>query len=112
MPFLVAYDIADPGRLRRVARLLERRARRLQWSVFLFRGGPTEVAALLDEAARLIEPANDVIQAWPVPGNGTPALTRGTPHCVAPLAVVLGGSRALFVAPSVLPTRSPDEDAP
>ena len=38
MHYLVAYDIADPRRLRRVARLMERRATRCQKSVFLFRG--------------------------------------------------------------------------
>lgn len=36
--FLVAYDIASPRRLRRVARCLERQAIRTQKSVFLFQG--------------------------------------------------------------------------
>ena len=45
MSFLVAYDIADPKRLRRVARLLERYALRCQKSVFLFDGDETGVAA-------------------------------------------------------------------
>lgn len=45
MEFLIGYDVADPARLRRVARLLERRARRLQWSVFVFRGTVPEITA-------------------------------------------------------------------
>ena len=33
--WLIAYDIADPGRLRDVAQILEDHGRRLQQSVFL-----------------------------------------------------------------------------
>ena len=89
MPYLVAYDIADPRRLQRVARFLERRALRLQKSVFLFDGDRDAVSALLDQAAELIRPAEDVVQAW--------ELARGTPSPVAPAGVVLGGRRPLFV---------------
>ena len=50
MPYIMAYDIADPGRLRRVARLLERHALRCQKSVFLFQADRPAVEALLDQA--------------------------------------------------------------
>ena len=59
MRYLIAYDIADPRRLRRVARLLERRALRCQKSVFLFRGDAVEVERVLDELAPLLDPAQD-----------------------------------------------------
>lgn len=42
MYFVIAYDISHPRRLRRVARLLERRAVRCQYSVFLFSGTADE----------------------------------------------------------------------
>src|SRR5207302_53333 len=47
MLYLVAYDVADPRRLRRVARVLERAALRVQKSVFLFRGEEAPLVALL-----------------------------------------------------------------
>ncbi|HEV3384105.1 MAG TPA: CRISPR-associated endonuclease Cas2, partial [Gemmata sp.] len=57
--FLIAYDIAHPRRLRRVARVLERRGVRCQYSVFIFRGTETELRNLLDELATLIKPTED-----------------------------------------------------
>src|SRR5258708_71513 len=72
VPYVIAYDIAHPKRLRRVARLLERRGVRCQYSVFLFRGTAAELTALLDELAGLIRPAEDVVQAWPVPPGIAP----------------------------------------
>lgn len=63
---LIAYDIADPGRLRRVARRLERTAVRVQKSVFVHRGDATELREILDDLAGLIDPAADVVQSWPV----------------------------------------------
>lgn len=107
--FLIAYDVSDPRRLRRVARVLERRAVRCQLSVFLFRGTAAEVAALLDELAALIRPAEDVVQAWPVPPGVPPdEYARGAVRPVRPAAVVLGG-RPLFV---FAPPPSPEPPSP
>jgi len=50
MRFLIAYDIGDPKRLRRIARLMERHAVRVQKSVFLFDGEEAALISLLDEA--------------------------------------------------------------
>ncbi len=108
MAFLIAYDIAHPRRLRRVARRLERHAVRCQYSVFVFRGTEARLRELLDELAALIRPAEDVIQAWPVPPGVTPEeYARGAVRPVAPAAVVLGGGRPLFVHPPVPPTDPP-----
>jgi CRISPR-associated protein Cas2 len=71
--FVIAYEISDPKRLRRVARVLERRAVRCQYSVFLFRGTADELTSLLDDLAAIIRPAEDVVQAWPVPRGVAPA---------------------------------------
>jgi CRISPR-associated endonuclease Cas2 len=90
--YLIAYDVGDPRRLRRVARLLERRAVRCQYSVFLFRGSRAAAEGLLDEAAALLRPSEDVIQAWPVGGDpGRPELVRGSARPARPAAVVLDG---------------------
>lgn len=66
MLFLIAYDIADPKRLREVAHCLERSAERVQKSVFLFEGEPEQLRGIQLELLRLIDPHEDCIQAWPI----------------------------------------------
>ena len=112
--FVIAYDVSDPRRLRRVARVLERRAVRCQYSVFLFRGSAVALTALLDEIATLIRPAEDVVQAWPVPpGVAVGAFARGAVRPVRPAGVVIAGPRPLFVpASSPRPEPSPDHEEP
>jgi CRISPR-associated endonuclease Cas2 len=101
MLYLVAYDIADPRRLKRVARFLERRALRCQKSVFLFRGDRAAVAALLEGLTPLLAPQDDVVQAWPLTRNPIdPGFVRGTPLPVQPASVVLAGRQCLFVTVS------------
>jgi CRISPR-associated endonuclease Cas2 len=98
MLFVLAYDITEPRRLRRVARFLEKRALRCQYSVFLFRGDRAAVVRLLDEVQPLLKPAEDILQAWPVAGDPGPELVRGRPRPIYPAGVVLAGRQALFVA--------------
>src|SRR5947208_16661721 len=62
--FVIAYDICDPKRLRRVARRLERQALRTQKSVFVFHGDEAAVQALLDDVAGLMDLRQDIVQAW------------------------------------------------
>ena len=109
MLFVLAYDVADPRRLRRVARCLEKRALRCQYSVFLFRGDRAAVLGLLDEVRPLLDAAEDVIQAWPVAGDADPELVRGNPRPVCPAGVVLAGRQALIVYPAA---PSPDGRGP
>lgn len=66
MNFLIAYDIADSKRLRQVAKLLEQRGRRVQYSVFLFSGTRRELDGVLRGLMQEIEPSIDRIQAWPI----------------------------------------------
>lgn len=66
MKFIVAYDICDPRRLRRVAKLLEQIAVRVQKSVFIFEGTRRDLDAVTGDLTRLIDVAEDRIQAWPV----------------------------------------------
>ena len=92
MRFLIAYDIADPARLRRVARFLEKRALRCQKSVFHFRGDATVLTKLLDELTPLLaKRARKMLcrrgsSARDQPPRG---LVRGSPAVVEPAAAVL-----------------------
>jgi CRISPR-associated protein Cas2 len=113
--FLIAYDIAHPRRLRRVARALERRAVRCQYSVFLFDGTETELSALLATVGELIRPTEDVVQAWPVPPGVLPAVfAQGAVRHVRPAGVVVSGRQPLFIAlPSrTVPRPNPDSSIP
>ena len=66
MNFLIAYDIADPKRLREVAKKAELSARRVQKSLFVFTGSRRELDAVLRSVVAEIDPAADRVQAWPV----------------------------------------------
>jgi CRISPR-associated protein Cas2 len=109
MVYLIAYDIADPRRLQRVAHFMERRALRCQKSVFLFHGDGVAVAVLLDQVSPLLDAACDVVQAWQLAGGPPPlGLVRGSPLSVYPAGVVLGREQTLFVqsrAPRLPETR-------
>jgi CRISPR-associated protein Cas2 len=100
MRFVLAYDVSDPRRLRRLARFLEKRALRCQYSVFLFQGDRAAVVRLLDEVRPLLDEDQDVIQAWPVAAASDPELVRGSPRPLFPAGVVLAGRQALFVLPA------------
>jgi CRISPR-associated protein Cas2 len=65
---LVCYDIAQPRRLQKVARLLEGYGQRLQYSVFLCYLAPPLLAQLKDRAAQLMHPDEDSIVYIPLCG--------------------------------------------
>jgi len=87
---LIAYDIADPKRLRRVARRVERGAVRVQKSVFLFRGSADALARLLGRVAPLLDAKVDVVQAWRLaPGQAPEGAALGNAGDPQPAALVL-----------------------
>lgn len=120
MDFLIAYDIADPRRLRRVARFFEKRAVRCQKSVFLFRGSPAGVGRLLDDVGPLLDPADDCVQAWQLTREQPPGPTSlGMAATVRPAAVVVAANGPTFVPPDRMtarrtsgPTTPPDSAPP
>lgn len=63
---LVSYDIADPRRLRRVARTLEEVGDRIQKSVFECGLTPAGLQALRLRLRRIIDPVEDHILIQPV----------------------------------------------
>jgi CRISPR/Cas system-associated endoribonuclease Cas2 len=92
--FVIAYDVCDPRRLRRVARRLERSALRTQKSVFVFAGDAASLAALLDDVAGLLDLRQDVVQAWKLAADETAGgAARGAPLNLEPPAVVLAEGR-------------------
>ena len=98
--YLIAYDICHPKRLRRVARLLERRAVWVQYSVFTFRGDDTSLAGLMDELRQLIRPSEDVIQAWPIPPGIPPErFALGLVRPVNSTAVVIANTTRFVTRP-------------
>ncbi|MCM2373994.1 CRISPR-associated endonuclease Cas2 [Aporhodopirellula aestuarii] len=66
MNFLVCYDIADPKRLQRIAKELEKVGRRVQKSVFCFTGTRRELDEVMNALTQIIDPTIDRIQAWPI----------------------------------------------
>lgn len=97
--FVIAYDISCPRRLQRVARILEKHALRAQKSVFLFHGDRAAVERLLDEAARAMNPREDVIQAWQlVQEQEAYGILRGTPLQATPAGLILGPNHRVYVA--------------
>lgn len=64
--WLVSYDIAEPRRLARVARMMERHGIRLQYSVFLVLMNAEELAGLFEGLDTLIDSTDDDIRFYPI----------------------------------------------
>lgn len=62
---LIAYDIADPRRLRRVERLLAAAGQRVHNSLFVVDVDTAQLQALHQRLARLIDPAADTVCTSP-----------------------------------------------
>jgi CRISPR-associated endonuclease Cas2 len=87
--YLIAYDICKAKRLRRVARYLEKYATRVQKSVFILMAHKSEMLRVMDEAASLINPDVDKIQAWRVhQQTGSENLAQGPVIPVQPTVVI------------------------
>jgi len=65
--WLIAYDISNPRRLRRVHRLLCRHAVPVQYSVFLFLDSPARMGQLISRLETLIDPREDDIRGYALP---------------------------------------------
>lgn len=64
MLWLVAYDISDPKRLYRVAKLMKRYGTRVQRSIFECRLDQTRLKLLLAEIKVTIKPRRDRVQIY------------------------------------------------
>lgn len=98
MQFLIAYDICDPRRLARVARRLEKRALRLQKSVFWIECSSEQLDDVLDYAAEVMNWQVDCLQAWRVHNGETPeGNSRGVTIPAHSMVTILGNEPPLFV---------------
>ena len=66
---LLAYDIADPVRLKAVARIAESYGVRIQYSLFVMRLSPFSRDRLLTELERIIHPRQDDVRLYPLPAR-------------------------------------------
>lgn len=64
MHWVIAYDIHDHRRRRRVAKAMERAGLRVQKSVFVADLSPHRLQKLLRELSWLIDPQTDQVAAW------------------------------------------------
>jgi len=64
--YLLAYDIRDPQRLRRVHYYLRKRALAAQQSVFFLHVTDAELQRTLDEVAKRIHRHRDDVRAYPI----------------------------------------------
>jgi CRISPR-associated protein Cas2 len=70
--WLIAYDIANPRRLRRVHRALCEHAVPVQYSVFATRCSPARIGAVRAALAALINKREDDVRFYPVPEHANP----------------------------------------
>jgi CRISPR-associated protein Cas2 len=104
--WLIAYDIGEPRRLKRVHRLLREHATPVQYSVFATRCSPAKIGVIRAGVAKLIAPREDDVRFYPVPEPahlvvfGRKALPEGlrllegaSSLMLAPLAGRHGGDR-------------------
>lgn len=110
MHYVVAYDICNPHRLRRVARVMEKYAIRTQKSVFIFEGSRRTLGKVLDELSSIMRiREGDIVQAWPV-ASGTPptGVFRGHVPCLFPSVVLIDDGQLSLLEddPCEFPTRA------
>jgi CRISPR-associated protein Cas2 len=72
---LVAYDIADPKRLRQIASIMEQAGVRVQKSVFECGLSPDALLALKGRIQRSIDPAEDSVLLQPLPTHCRAGIT-------------------------------------
>ena len=87
--YLICYDICEPRRLGRVARYLEKRALRVQYSIFLASLKPSELQILLSDVAQLLDRRMDDLRCYPL-ARQSRMVTLG--RTILPDAVTLVGT--------------------
>lgn len=73
MNLIVAYDIADPRRLQRVAKVMRDYGLRVQKSIYEVDVGPAELVSMHRRVEQELEPSEDGVKFYPLCGR-CPAL--------------------------------------
>lgn len=69
--FILAYDIADNKRLRKIAKVLEKEAIRIQFSIFLLpKFTKPELTMLLDKILKIYNENEDDIRVYKIKNKG------------------------------------------
>lgn len=90
MTIIVAYDIKDTNRLRRVAKCCEDWGYRVQYSVFECRLTTSQLETFWTEIKSLIEPEEDRVVAYPLHGAMQDQIrTLGTMQCIEQAAIYI-----------------------
>ncbi len=80
--FVLGYDIASPKRLQKVARLLEKVAIRIQYSLFIYLDvSKEELQLLVDELLELIDESEDDVRIYQVNAKRSIHLMSGFDLC-------------------------------
>ena len=86
--YLIAYDIRNPKRLRKVERHLSKVARRVQYSVFTVDLTPRALDQLCKSLEKLIDARVDDLRVYPVPGSAE--IEVSGPSAIGEGVVVVG----------------------
>ena len=69
--YLICYDIADPRRLVKIAKYLEKRAFRIQYSIFLLKNATkVQIYQMAQDLNELINPKEDDIRIYTIEEKG------------------------------------------
>ncbi|SMC09208.1 CRISPR-associated endonuclease Cas2 [Nitratiruptor tergarcus] len=69
--YLICYDISNPKRLRKIAKLLEQECIRIQYSIFLAKKATKEeIYAIADKLTELIDPDEDDVRIYKIKDHG------------------------------------------
>ena len=108
--YLLAYDIADPKRLGRVGRYMSQHACRVQYSVFAAKLSKSSLSHLLSELKEIIDPKQDDIRAYPLPGSGEVTLLGQQFFAINTLLMQNGQSRLELIQDASDGGGLPDKD--
>lgn len=69
--FVVCYDISDPKRLKKIAKAVEKRALRIQYSIYvLFDATQQELNILLENITKIYNQEQDDIRVYKIKQKG------------------------------------------
>jgi CRISPR-associated protein Cas2 len=67
--WLIAHDIADPKRLQKVWRFMQKEGVRLQYSVYLFSGSREQLDQVLDKLNKIVNNKEDDVRIYAITEN-------------------------------------------
>lgn len=76
MKFVICYDISNPKDLYKVAKYLEKKGIRVQYSIFEIETSFTKLKAIISEIENLINPETDKVYAYPIENNKYKSVER------------------------------------